>query len=542
MDDAYDRYPYDSLAYDVTHPARTEALARLHGLDPAPTDACRVLEIGCGQGGNLLAMAALLPGSRFVGVDRSAVQIAAARRDTAAIGATNVRFEAVDLREVPDAWGPFDRVICHGVYSWVPADVARALLELTARVLAPQGVAYLSFNTLPGWHARGLLRDLLRRRVPPGEPAAMVRAARAELDLLREHAAAGELTAWLNRELDLLAQLSGSYLYFEHLVDDNHPAYLTDVVAAAEAAGLAYLADADVNRHLTSVLALGGTPPPGGWAAQRLADEQRRDELGLRCFRRSLLCRAADPPSAPDDPARLSGAWITSDLVPDPADPADAPPDAEHRFVGANDRVVSSTNPVATAALGVLAGARPGACHLDTLTAAVTDHLRDRAEVAVPEPAAVHAVVLDLVLRGELVAGWSPPPVTAVLPERPTASRLVRWQALQGEPLVTTPAHGVQRVDQLDRVLLAAMDGRTDRAGLEAAVATAEQQGRLMLTIDDAPLSDGAIREELLDTKLAGLLDAGLVLDLTTAALHTGAPPVGTVPAQAATGGGPPLT
>lgn len=532
MDDAYDRYPYDSLAYDVTHPARTEALARLHGLDPAPTDACRVLEIGCGQGGNLLAMAALLPGSRFVGVDRSAVQIAAARRDTAAIGATNVRFEAVDLREVPDAWGPFDRVICHGVYSWVPADVARALLELTARVLAPQGVAYLSFNTLPGWHARGLLRDLLRRRVPPGEPAAMVRAARAELDLLREHAAAGELTAWLNRELDLLAQLSGSYLYFEHLVDDNHPAYLTDVVAAAEAAGLAYLADADVNRHPTTVLGLDGAPPPAGWAAQRLADEQRRDELGLRCFRRSLLCRAADVPSAPDDPARLAGAWIASDLVPDPEHTPDRL-DAEHRFLGVNDRVVSSTNPAATAVLGELAAARPAACHLDALTAAVLDRLRDRAEVAAAEPEAVHAVVLDLVLRGELTAGWWPPPVAAVLPERPTTSRLVRWQALRGGPLVATPAHAAQRVDQLDRVLLAAMDGHTDRAGLEAAVTAAEQRGRLTLTVDDVALTDDDVRRELLDTKLAGLLDAGLVLEPTAAALHTGPPPAGGVPAPA---------
>lgn len=62
--EAYDRVPYPSASQHRTHPDHLAALAILHGLEPAPPDRCRVLELGCADGGNLVPMALEMPGSR----------------------------------------------------------------------------------------------------------------------------------------------------------------------------------------------------------------------------------------------------------------------------------------------------------------------------------------------------------------------------------------------------------------------------------------------------------------------------------------------
>ena len=50
-------------------------MGKLFGLNTAAPTQCRVLELGCAAGLNLIAMAALLPESTFVGIDLSPVQI-----------------------------------------------------------------------------------------------------------------------------------------------------------------------------------------------------------------------------------------------------------------------------------------------------------------------------------------------------------------------------------------------------------------------------------------------------------------------------------
>ncbi len=70
--DPHDDPPYPELCHSWTHPSRLAAIATLSGMRPAPPERCRVLELGCASGGNLVPMAYGLPGSTFVGVDISA--------------------------------------------------------------------------------------------------------------------------------------------------------------------------------------------------------------------------------------------------------------------------------------------------------------------------------------------------------------------------------------------------------------------------------------------------------------------------------------
>src|SRR5215216_6413411 len=88
---SYDEFPYESFSFAATHPDQLAALGTLFGLTPPPIERCRVLELGCASGGNLIPMAASLPDSQFVGVDLSSVQVRQGLADVAPLGLANVR-------------------------------------------------------------------------------------------------------------------------------------------------------------------------------------------------------------------------------------------------------------------------------------------------------------------------------------------------------------------------------------------------------------------------------------------------------------------
>ncbi|MFT5684232.1 MAG: tRNA G46 methylase TrmB, partial [Myxococcota bacterium] len=95
---AYDALPYTGEAYPQTHPDALFSAGWLLGMSPADPTTCQVLEIGCADATNLIAMAAGLPGGSFVGVDGSAVQVAVGRALIAALGLSNVTLHVADLR------------------------------------------------------------------------------------------------------------------------------------------------------------------------------------------------------------------------------------------------------------------------------------------------------------------------------------------------------------------------------------------------------------------------------------------------------------
>src|SRR6476619_1779852 len=97
---SYDEVPYESFAVFETHPDHLAVMGRLFGLTPPAVETCRVLELGCAGGGNLIPLAQVLPGGRFVGVDLSGRQIAQAKANAEALGLANITFHAMSLTEV----------------------------------------------------------------------------------------------------------------------------------------------------------------------------------------------------------------------------------------------------------------------------------------------------------------------------------------------------------------------------------------------------------------------------------------------------------
>src|SRR4051812_13715327 len=93
----YDLTPYIDLSYKATHPDRLATMARLLGRQVAPLEHCRLLEIGCAAGGNLLPMAFSLPQAEFVGIDYSARQIEDGLERIQQLGFDNVKLICADL-------------------------------------------------------------------------------------------------------------------------------------------------------------------------------------------------------------------------------------------------------------------------------------------------------------------------------------------------------------------------------------------------------------------------------------------------------------
>src|SRR4029077_21071172 len=133
----YDIFSYRGFAYMDTHPARMVTMAALYGMNPTPVSSCRVLELGCGVGANVIPMAVQYPDSEFIGIDLSGRSIEVGSRAIAALGLRNITLRNASIMDIGADYVLFDYIIAHGVYSWVPADVRDKILAIFHDHLAP---------------------------------------------------------------------------------------------------------------------------------------------------------------------------------------------------------------------------------------------------------------------------------------------------------------------------------------------------------------------------------------------------------------------
>ena len=242
-------------------------------------------------------MAALFPLAECVGIDMSVRQIKTAKRHAATLGLKNVKLEAISLSDIPENWGQFDYIIAHGILSWVAPPIQKKLMEMCRERLSPQGVAYISFNTLPGWHMVRMLRDMMLFHTQDAlTPEAKATSAR---DILQKVTAitaqrGSAYSAFLQTEQETIKNKPDAYLLHDHLEENNHAFYLHEFVKLANAHALAYIADMDLTTQGKV------NPPPEmlpvlATTQDRVRQEQYIDFIVSRRFRCALLCRQEAP-------------------------------------------------------------------------------------------------------------------------------------------------------------------------------------------------------------------------------------------------------
>lgn len=293
---AYDETPYQSNAFSFSAPGHLRAVAALYGVSAPPVANARVLELGCAAGGNLLPYAVAHPDGHAVGVDLSAQQIEAGQSIVKAMGLKNLDLRAMSITDITPEFGQFDYIIVHGVFSWVPPEVREAILRVCRENLAPEGIAYISYNTYPGWKASDVVRDAMILNSHGAQtPEEQLARAKDMLSML-ENGLWGNnpMRAALQQAARQLRQQSDYYLMHEHLEAVNAPCYFLEFVAAAQQAGLTYLTDAEPQSTIASNFGNNVAVLHGALSADtgREMREQYLDFAVGRQFRKSLLIRS----------------------------------------------------------------------------------------------------------------------------------------------------------------------------------------------------------------------------------------------------------
>jgi methyltransferase-like protein len=517
---SYDEIPYSDNCFPYTHPDHLAAIGMLFGIDVPPPEGCRVLELGCARGGNLVPMAMEQASARFVGVDLSARQVAEGRAVVERLGLENLELRAMSIMDVDERMGTFDYIVCHGVYSWVPEPVREKILAICGGCLAADGIAYVSYNTYPGWHARGLVRELLAYRVGQSAGALdRVRQAREFLDELARVLPdqSSSYARILRSEGEFLRGVPNTYVYHEHLEETNHPVYFREFAERARAHGLDFLAEARTPGLIDYL------PPKARamlehWAGEDdvVAREQYLDFLCNRTFRRSLLCRADARRSPSPSADAVQGMSVGTGVMPASAQPevaSDAPEEFRRPEKAGS---VTTNNPLVKAALVALYEARPRTLTFDALWervgAALGGHPggiagRDDGRDILAE-SLLRCFLSDLV---ELHVG--PPRFASSAGERPIASPLARLQA-EESGRVTNLRRRTVELDGLDRLVLGRLDGTRDRPALLETIRGLVASDELSISGEDGPIRDPAMIDEILTAEIEPCLQrlAGLAL------------------------------
>ena len=289
---SYDETPYASHPLSRQQPARLAAAALWFGLTAPSARTARVLEIGCASGGHIIPLAALWPEARFVGVDISPVQVAAGNARIERLGLANIVLSARSFDEIGASDGVFDFIVCHGVYSWIPAALRETLLRIIAERLAPDGVASVSFNVLPGWRLFQIARDsLLVHARLQNDPAARGRQARELLERLSAESNNRYTYGQFWRDdARRIAAGGDAYIAHEMFEDDNEPLTFTDFCAALDRHGLTYVGECNVAANRED-----GMAPAGAETIRALARgddrarEQYLDIFSGRGFREAVI-------------------------------------------------------------------------------------------------------------------------------------------------------------------------------------------------------------------------------------------------------------
>jgi SAM-dependent methyltransferase len=478
---SYDEISYSCSVLPQTHPNRMAALARLLGVEAAPPAACRVLEIGCGTGENLIALALGAPRSTFVGFDLCAGGIEQGQEVIRELRLTNVHLLQADVMEfVPQI--PFDYVIAHGLLSWVPRPVQERLLELCRQALAPKGIAYLSYNTYPGSHVRQMLRDMMLFHAGSiAEPKARLQQARSLVKFLCDgQTRTDEYSALVRKEAEwILDRQSDSLLFHDDLAEVNTPFWFHELARQAAGHGLQFLAEADFCEMNDRIYPEAVAETLRELDGNVVLKEQYLDFLKCRRFRQTLLVHAGVAIDRAAGPERIRGLLIASAATPK-SEKVDLAPGVVEAFAGRHGAAMQVDHPLAKAAMLVLQSTWPRPVPFAELAAAAGQILNAAPDE--DEQTLLAQVLLAAHDTGLVEVHAFRPHWASEVSDRPRASPLLRLQLRQGRDHVTTLRPTTLLVDQpLWRELFALLDGSRNRDMITAQLRQRLDEGALTL-------------------------------------------------------------
>ena len=354
---SYDTMPYPSKFFLQTHPDRLATIGTFYGMNPPKIETCRLLDLGCGNGSNLIAHAFRLPEAEFVGVDLSGRHIKHAQETTQELNIENIEFREMDVLEMSvEEFGKFDYIIAHGLFAWVPEIVREKILDLCREMLAENGIGYISYNAYPGAHYRELVREMMLFDTKETEdPMEKVGNAITFLTSLMKNAT--ETKAYkplLLSELQRHFEHDAADIFHDDLAEFYQPFYFHEFASMLEENDLQFLSEAELH-----AMSLGAFSPDVRNFIEKyesiIEREQYSDFFRGRIFRQTLFCHKNIELDRDLGKEIIDKFLIASSLNPATVNP-DIALQIPQRFVGAKGVGMEIDHPLTKAALLYLGG------------------------------------------------------------------------------------------------------------------------------------------------------------------------------------------
>jgi len=502
---SFEDVPYEGTSIPTSHPERLASDAWLRGLRaPDPTRA-RILELGCAEGANIVPIAYHYEDAEVVGVDFSPRHIEIAEQAKHELGLDNLRVACASITDLSDAVeGPFDYILCHGVLSWVSEEVQDAIFAALRDYLAPNGIGYVSYNVVPGWKMRGLVREVLMARTRDVEdPREKLAVARSTLQLLAT-TMPHEMpySRYMAEEARSTLEHRDPYIAHEYLSEHNRPYLYGDIVRLAGRFGLRFFSEQSPVGHPAVEARIRETV--GAITDDPIEGEELTDVLHGRAFRASTFVREDLELADPDECRRelLEEAGFVTELRPLGKRPSLAEGETEE-FSDAADVRVAVKHPVLKAALLVLAQTYPRAMLFETLEAQAVALLQLRRVFKIErvlsdgERESLREDLLRLVDLGHLRLKLTLPSMVTEAGPTPRVSTLTRYEARQFRS-ISTAFHEPLSLDDASSYLISLMDGSLDHDELaRALVATLEEHDMVLRDESGEPLGPEAAQKAM---------------------------------------------
>jgi len=295
----YNELLYKSNPFNYTIPALLEAYGRLYGLTPKDSRKARVLELGSSFGGNIITQALYNPESEFIGVDLTAEQVKEGNEVIEKIGLKNIKLLEKNILEINEDFGKFDYIIVHGVFSWVPDIVKEKIVKICNENLTEEGIAYISYNTYPGWKEPDKVREMMiyaNKYFPDFSLGDKTQRGKAFIsivaDQMKSYTDIAEKKGDFIKQIEEILKMQDYYVGHEYLEVFNNPMYLHEFVDLMRKENLEYVSDVALRLSIASIYNQSTVEKLQQLSqGDHVIKEQCLDYILDTKFRRSLICK-----------------------------------------------------------------------------------------------------------------------------------------------------------------------------------------------------------------------------------------------------------
>jgi methyltransferase-like protein/ubiquinone/menaquinone biosynthesis C-methylase UbiE len=460
--EAYEQLPYPSYSHPRTHPDRLFSVAKFLGLNPAPIQNCRVLELGCGDGIGLTSFAYDLKEAQFIGIDLSEAHIVQGNKLINSLNMKNIRLEQKDVMTIDESFGEFDYIIAHGLYSWVPDFVRDKVMEIASKNLAQNGIAYISYNVYPGYRLRQILREMTLHHISQiAEPSKRISQGAAFLKFIADSAKPDTVfSEIMQSELQDISEKRPEDLLYDTLSDFNQPLFFHEFMEHADGHGLQYVSEVYYSDTQRTAF-----PANAHALLSQMNDiierEQYIDFICGKRFRQTLLCHKGIKINRQPSHEQMQDYLFESLANPESENP-DIKTNRSEKFFGVEEQEVVTDNPFAKAALVILRDALP--VYLSP------DELLSRIEIAIGITASKEdlcKMLFEFYRVGLVEIHTHQPKFATHLSDKPMASYLVRNQIKFSHGVTALNHLNVYLSDAISKHLITLLDGTRDRETLQ---------------------------------------------------------------------------